>query len=191
MLDTNQGKTKADANLVKLTLKNPENFALIIEKYQKPFFYYIKRISNISDEDIEDELQEIFLKIYQNLNNYKTDLKFSSWVYRIARNHIISHYRKIKARPQKISNDWEINESILQNIATDLNLADEMEHKLLAQKIKLTLDKLDLKYKEVLIYKFFEEKTYDEISDIIKKPTGTVGTLINRAKKQFIKIYEQ
>ena len=44
---------------------------------------------------------------------------------------------------------------------------------------------MDIKYKEVLILKFFEFKDYNEISDIIKKPIGTVGTLINRAKKQF------
>lgn len=183
--------TNNDVNLVKLSLKSPNNFALIIEKYQKPIFYYLKRISNLQDEDIEDELQEIFLKIYRNLNSYDTKLKFSSWIYRIAHNHVISHYRKLKARPQRISSDWEINEQILDSIADDFNLNKEIDNKLLNKKITKTFSQMDFKYREVLVYKFFQDKTYDEISDIIKKPTGTVGTLINRAKKQFNKLYQQ
>jgi len=53
------------------------------------------------------------------------------------------------------------------------------------------LNKLDDKYKEVLVLKFLEEKDYKEISDILQKPLGTVATLINRAKKQFKSISEE
>ena len=61
----------------------------------------------------------------------------------------------------------------------------DLDLSLLRKELENVLAKMDIKYREVLILKFFEFKDYNEISDIIKKPIGTVGTLINRAKKQF------
>ncbi|MBT5338675.1 RNA polymerase sigma factor [Candidatus Falkowbacteria bacterium] len=191
MTKTNQNSFASDQELVKLTLKNSDHFAQVINKYQPQLFYYIKRISNVPNEDIEDHLQEIFLKIYRNLNNYNQNLKFSSWLYRIARNHVISHHRKLKARPQRISTDWEINEQILNNIASDFELDVSFDNQLITNQIKLTLNKLDIKYKEVIVYRFFEDKSYEEIADILKKPIGTIGTLLNRAKKQFHKHHKE
>jgi len=177
-----------DTKLVNLALKNPDDFKLIIDKYKNKLFWYIRRLSNVDEEEIEDLLQEIFIKVYRNLNSYKQDLKFSSWLYRIARNEVISNHRKLKARPQGINLDWEIKDEILNSMVSDFNLEDDMEARLLSDSLVKTLGKMDIKYKEVIVYKYFEEKTYQEISDILKKPPGTIATLLNRAKKQFVKI---
>ncbi|MEA2112539.1 MAG: sigma factor-like helix-turn-helix DNA-binding protein, partial [Patescibacteria group bacterium] len=61
----------------------------------------------------------------------------------------------------------------------------------LKQEVFLMLSKIDIKYREVLILKFLEEKSYREMSDILRKPEGTIATLINRAKKEFLKILEK
>lgn len=173
----------SDEELVKLTLENQENFLYLINRYQDKLARYIRRIAGLNNEDIEDILQDVFIKIYQNINSFDDDLKFSSWIYRITHNEVIDNYRRRQARPQEITYD---SENILNNIISDLDISREVDRKYLQDNLNKILDKLDLKYREVLILKFLEEKEYKEISDILKKPMGTVATLINRAKKQFL-----
>jgi RNA polymerase sigma-70 factor (ECF subfamily) len=179
---------KSDQELVQLTLKEQDNFLYIVNRYEKKLLHFILRISNVSVEEAKDLLQEIFIKIYQNLNAYDLSLKFSSWIYRIARNHVISHYRKNKNK-QTISSS-EINEETLNNLASEFDIIKEIDHQILKQNISRSLNQIEDKYREVIVLKYFEEKNYQEISDIIKKPTGTVATYLNRGKKQFKKTYK-
>jgi RNA polymerase sigma-70 factor, ECF subfamily len=180
---------KTDEEIVKLTLENQEFFLHIIKRYKQKLFRYVMRISNLDLEEAEDILQEVFMKVYQNLNDFDDSLKFSSWIYRITHNQVISNFRKIKVRPQKAT--FDLDDDIVKNIASELNLIKDFDAKILEENIAKVLDKLHDKYKEVLVLKFLEEKSYDEISDIIKKPTGTVGSLINRAKKEFKAEFEK
>ncbi len=183
---------KSDKELVALSLKNQENFLFLIKKYEDKLSSYIRRLTNASNEDIEDILQEVFIKTYLNLNDFDYELKFSSWIYRITHNEVISHHRKLQARPQ---GHYEVlDEDALDNISSELDIPKELDNKLLKNKIFEVLNKLKDKQKEIIVLKFFEEKTYEEISDIIKKPMGTVASLMNRSKKEFkkeFKIYDK
>src|SRR3989344_9578300 len=95
------------------------------------------------------------------------------------------NFRKLKSRPQTIA--FESDPDFLENICSDFNLEKEIDLITDKQLITDILNSLDYKYKEILELKFLEEKDYREISDILKKPLGTIATLINRAKKQFKK----
>lgn len=172
----------SDEELVKLTLKNQEIFLYLIRRYEKKLWFYILRITSVRPEEAEDILQEVFIKAYLNLNNFDTSLRFSSWIYRIAHNEVISQYRKKQSRPQTVNLD--IQNGTWQNLATDLNLEKQTDQSILKQQVQQLLASLDIKYREVLILKFIEDKSYQEISDILKKPLGTVASLINRAKEQ-------
>jgi RNA polymerase sigma-70 factor (ECF subfamily) len=183
------GEDKSDEEIVRLTLLDQEYFLHIIKRYKDKLFRYVMRISNLDEEGVEDVLQDVFLKVYQNLNDFDDSLKFSSWIYRITHNQVISNFRKLKARPQKAG--FDLDDDLVKNLASELDLIKEFDAKLLEQQIASVLERLDTKYKEVLVLKFLEEKSYNEISDIIRKPVGTVGSLINRAKKDFGKEYEK
>lgn len=185
MTDPKIAENSSDEELVRLTLENQEYFLYIINRYRAKLFNYIRRIANISHEDAEDLLQEIFFKAYRNLNDFDVELKFSSWIYSIARNHTISNHRKLQSRAE--GHVAEIDDEGLRNIASDFDIERDLDIEYLRDNIYKVLDKLDEKYREVLILKFLEEKNYQEISDIIRKPTGTVGSLINRAKTEFKK----
>lgn len=179
---------KSDKELVELTLENQDYFLCIVKKYKEKLFRYIMRLTDIGQEDAEDVLQEVFIKAYVNLNNFNSDLKFSSWIYRIAHNQVISHYRKLKARPQGNSvplEDLEYNKVL--NIAADFDIKKNIDLELLRKSIFKILNGLDEKYREILILKFFEDMAYEEISDIIKRPIGTVASLMNKAKQEFNK----
>ena len=94
---------KTDEELVKLALQKQEHFVYLINRYQHKLLRYIKRISNFSVEETEDILQEVFIKVYRNLEGFDQSLKFSSWIYRIAHNQTISHFRKSRAGPNLVN----------------------------------------------------------------------------------------
>ncbi len=177
------GKDKTDEELVVLTLDNQSYFLHLIKRYEEKLLNYILRITNVSYEEAEDILQDVFLKVYENLRDFDSDLKFSSWIYRITHNQVISNYRKNKVRPQVAIFDLE--EDVLEKLASDLDLAREMDARFFKKNINRVLGSLDSRCREILVLKYLEEKDYREISDIIKKPMGTVASLINRAKKEF------
>ena len=189
MLDNIHIDQLNDQELVLLTLENQGYFAYLVDRYKSKLFRYIKRLSNVSNEEAEDILQDIFLKTYLNLNSFTTSLKFSSWIYAIAHNQVISNFRKIKARPEGSS--VTIDLGLSEALASDLNIEKVTDSKLLAEQVAAALAKLKPKYREVLILKYLEEKNYQEMSDIIKKPMGTVASMLNTARSEFKKVIEK
>jgi len=169
-----------DQELVKLSLESPYNFAYIMERYQGKLNGYLRKISNLSADTREDLLQEIFIKIYQNLNDYDKDLKFSSWIYRITHNHLIDYIRKEKKK-LKISID---KHQLNQLLSHKKDISKTLANQECWEKVKFIIEnKLKIKYKEVLILRFIEEKSYSEIMDILALPKGTIATRIKRGKK--------
>ncbi|MFA4871943.1 MAG: sigma-70 family RNA polymerase sigma factor [Patescibacteria group bacterium] len=174
---------KTDEELVVLALKDQGYFLYIMKRYTHRLLGYIIRMSGLSEEDAEDLLQDVFIKVYRNLNNFDQTQKFSSWIYSIARHQAISNFRKLKSRPKSVT--WDNDDEFLKNISSDFSLETELDGNLNQEMIEQVLNALDYKYKEVLALKFIEGRDYKEIADIIKKPMGTVATLINRAKRKF------
>ncbi len=173
----------ADSELVKRTLNDPDYFRCIIERYDDKLLRYILRISSMSREDAEDVLQDVFISVYKNLNGFDDNLKFSSWIYRITYNRVVSIWRKSKNAPIVFKNEDSLE--LFKNIASEENILVELNNQDIQQEVKQILAKMKKEYAEVLVLKFLEDKSYIEISDILKKPMRTVATLINRAKKEF------
>ena len=185
MLNAEEIESLSDEEIVALTLKDQDNFVLIINRYKNKLFNYIRRITSIRDEDAEDLLQDIFLKVYLNLNDFDSGLKFSSWIYAIARNQVISNHRRLSVRAEGHSTNLE--DESARKLASNINIEKELDSQYLKYNVAKVLYSLNEKYREVLVLKFLEEKNYQEISDIIKKPVGTVGSLMNKAKSEFKK----
>jgi len=180
MVISSEHINKTDEQIVVLALDNQDYYLYLMKRYEAKLLNYILKISNISREDAEDILQEVFIKAYQNLNDFDLNFKFSNWIYSIAHNATISAFRKKNVRPQTVS--WEDKD--LNNILkSTLDVENTSLQKLTYKQILKIINQLPLKYKDVLILKFVEGKDYREISDILHKPMGTTATLINRAKK--------
>ncbi|MEA1963274.1 MAG: RNA polymerase sigma factor [Patescibacteria group bacterium] len=173
----------SDEELVKKSLQDIKYFACLFERYEKKLVRYILRISSFSEEEADDVLQEAFLKIWKNLNKFDSSLKFSSWAYRIVHNTTVSEWRKSKScgKDQQI----KIDDELFENLPSKIDLTKEFQKGDSKREIRKILNNLPEKYSEILVLKFLEEKSYDEISDILKKPPGTIATLIHRAKKAF------
>jgi len=172
-----------DEEIVSMALRDQAFFSHIVLRYEDKLSRYIMRLGVRNAEDRQDTLQDIFIKIYKNLNSFDTSLSFSSWVYRIAHNEAISAYRKKNVRPEGHLID-EGNERVAREMSTCTGAEKKFDEKVNAEEIARVLEKVDDKYKSVIILRFFEHKEYEEISDILKIPIGSVGTLIHRGKKQ-------
>jgi len=159
-------------------------YSEIIRRYQIKLSHYLKKFIATNDE-LEDVLQDVFIKVYKNLNQFNSRLKFSSWIYRIAHNEAINHLRKY--RREKISLDegeWEL-------IDKKNDLIESLNSSITNVSLESVISKLKEKYRQPLILYFFEDRSYQEISDILMIPIGTVGTLINRAKIQLRKYLDR
>jgi len=168
-----------DNELVELARKNTDIFGKLVERYQQRLFRYVRRISYFAEEDARDIVQEVFIKIYLSLNIFDGDLKFSTWAYQITRNATIDAIRKKQSRPQTICLEAA---DVVKIMRTDDDIQVSLETQSDIEKMKKIIDGLPYKYREVIILRFLEDKDYEEIMDIIKKPKGTVASLINRGK---------
>ncbi len=190
ILITEKLQNLTDAQLVEASSQNKEAFYYLMERYEGRLLRYIHRLTNVSDTEAEDILQDIFIKVYRNLNGFDPDLSFSSWIYRIARNEIINHYHKSKRQREleSLDDDPEAFSNLFEIISEEPDGYQTYIKKEQAQAVHKVLEELPQKYREVLILYYLEGMSYTEISDILRKPPGTVATLLKRAKDKFKKI---
>ena len=178
-----------DAALVATALQDLNEFEKLVERYEAPLLRYILRISSISRADAQDVLQEVFIKTWMNLNDYQRDLPFRSWIYRIAHNTLISTVRKHKTHG--MDKVVEFDAALFDLPSEELGLGEALDRKRRARHVGKVLQALPLPYRDVLILRYLEGHEYDAISDILRKPPGTVATLLHRAKKQFQQHWER
>jgi len=181
-------KQCTDQELVTRTLANKQAFAAIVCRYEAPLLRYIIRMGCKDYGTAKDLLQEVFIKTYIHLNNYDHSLQFSSWIYRIAHNEIVSLFRKDRSRPCLLEQEKDF--FLIEKVVDDIGSTAQNIQKYTSAEIQAAVNQLDLRSREVIILKFFEEKRYEEISDILHIPMGTVATLINRAKKKIKRFLE-
>ncbi|MEA1926277.1 MAG: sigma-70 family RNA polymerase sigma factor [Patescibacteria group bacterium] len=174
----------SDSKIVELSKTELDIFEELVLRYQERLFRYIKRISYFNNEDAEDIIQEVFIKAYRNLNDYDDSFKFSTWIYRITRNCTIDEIRKKHTHPQSMPLE---DEELLKIFKSNINVENEIEIKDHLEKVKKIINDMPFRYKEVLILRFLEEKSYEEMMDILRKPKGTVAALVNRGKKMIAK----
>ncbi|MDP1625136.1 MAG: RNA polymerase sigma factor [bacterium] len=193
MAEPTRTNKEIDAELVKRALAESEEFGRLIEKYQEPMRRYVRRIARPTPDELDILLQDIFIKVYENLNDFDQDLPFSSWIYRIAHNEAIDHLRRGKRFGASLDSpayDSE-NLTLAETMPDGTDIASETDMQYQKKAIEALLDELEPKYRSVLVLKFLEERGYEEISDILRKPPGTVATLIHRAKKEFRRLADE
>lgn len=172
----------SDEALIQKSIENIDYFAELVQRYEVKLLSYIMRISAFGRVESEEILQEVFIKCWRNLYDFDPKLKFSSWIYRITHNETISAFRKAQSRGDDKHISIESNQI---DVFDNIDLSDEFDTNISGDQIQHILEDLSAKYRDILVLKFLEEKSYEEISDILQMPMGTVATNINRAKKKF------
>lgn len=156
---------------------NPESFGDLYDHYSPQIYRFI--FLKVSDKhEAEDLSHEVFLSAWQNIDNYDyRGLPFSSWLYRIARNRVIDHYR---ARKETVSID-DVSESAFQVIEA---IEHDLDQQIDLTKIKAALQQLSEEQQNIIILRFIEDLTPSEIAAIINKSEGAIRLAQHRAIKK-------
>lgn len=177
-----------DDKYVKQAIKgDQEAYKKIMDKYQKPlYFHVLKMVRN--HEQVEDLVQEAFMKAFNNLNSYNTHYAFSTWLYRITTNHTIDYLRKKKLNTTSINEpvktrDGEMEIQISDEAETDRNIIRKERKQIIHQAI----NDLPKKYRKVIEMRHLQELSYQEIAEQLDLPLGTVKAHIFRAREMLYK----
>lgn len=166
----------SDIEVIELVLSGEKDyFEIIINRYKNLIFSTVTRMVN-DREDAYDLSQEIFLKMYKNLDKYSTEYKFSTWSIRIATNHIIDFRRKKKLQLV------ELTENLI-NIADYKTPLNELIIKERATEVHRALGELPPIYSEVLVLYHLNNFSYQEIANTILQPLSKVKNRIYRGRK--------
>lgn len=171
-----------DQQIIRMAREEADFFSCLFSRYEEALLRYIHRLTDVEHAQAEDILQEAFIQIWRNINAYDEQMKFSSWAYRIVHNKAISSWRKSRSfgKHKQLSlaafhEDTALLQEELQAAAPDI----ETE-----QALQTALAELSEKYRSVITLYYLEEKNYQEISDILRLPEGTVATRLNRARQK-------
>lgn len=159
-------------------------FAELMNRYRESvYFMLLKMIKNT--DDAEDLTIEAFGKAFNRIDQYTPTYAFSTWLFKIASNNCIDHIRKKRISMTSMDHMYtnESGESV--GMQVDGGLLDPEETLIKNQKVKAMreiVDKLKPRYKELIIKRYFEELTYDEIAEEMDLPLGTVKAQLFRAR---------
>lgn len=163
-------------------------FKELFDKYRQPLYFHVLKMVHNRDI-IEDLLQEIFLKAFDNINSYNPDYAFSTWLYRITTNHSIDYLRKKKLKTLSLdepinTKDGEMSIEVAdEDSASDDTILLDQRRRVLKQ----ALDSLPDKYRDIIYMRHMDELSYQEIADILEIPLGTVKAHIFRARELLYK----
>jgi RNA polymerase sigma-70 factor, ECF subfamily len=148
-------------------------YAIIIDRYKDKLLRYATNL--VHDNDRASHIvQDSMVKAYINLNGFNTKKKFSSWIYRIVHNEAMNVLKKYK-NEVSILDDFDFE--------SDQDVVKDFEQKEMIVHVEKCLKSIPLIYSEPLSLYYLDDKSYEEISDILRIPMGTVATRISRAKK--------
>ena len=164
-----------------------EQYRHLVDRYQQRLMRYGKSLL-FDHTDIEDIVQEVFIKAFQNIQGFDAERKFSPWIYRIAHNSFVNHGKR---RSRSLVDYFDL-EVFLPYMPSTTNVEKDVDRIELSKDVEVALAKVSEKYREPLALYFFENLSYQEIADVLHIPINTVGIRILRGKeklKEHLKIY--
>lgn len=184
--EKNNLSDKALISLIKLG--DREAFNILVKRYEKKVFNILYlQLGPIND--LEDLAQEVFLRIFKNINKFRGEAQFSTWIYRIVLNLSYDYKRKNKNIFSLNENIDEKSQEVFENIipTTEDDPEKTLERMELRMRIRKAIKSLSKEYQEVLILREFEGLSYEEIAKILNCPMGTVESRLFRARDELRK----
>lgn len=159
-------------------------FDELMRKYRKALYHHIQRMVR-QKMDVEDLVQEAFIKAFSALDSYSAQYAFSTWLYKIATNHTIDYLRKKRLPTFSLDKPIQTKEGELEyevpdtTYRPDRHIVEDQRRRLIQEAI----DALPPKYHRVIVMRHQQEKSYEEIATELDLPLGTVKAHIFRARE--------
>lgn len=172
-----------DRRLVELVLGGDDAaFEYLFDRYHEA----IRRLfmQRMGGGDVDDLLQETFIKVYINLHRYCADYTFGQWVYTIARNTFVDFVRRRQ-------DNLPIDERFAAPASSAPTPEESVIHLQQRRQLENYLERLSPRYRQLIEMRFFEERSYEEIAGKLALPLGTVKTQIHRARERMCRFITQ
>ncbi len=159
-------------------------YEALLARHNKAIFHVVMKIVR-NREEAQDLVQETFMKAFNALASYRSEYRFSTWLYKIAANCAIDFVRKKRIEALSLDKPIETKDGRVEFEVPDSSWDPEQDlvRKQKLKSIEEAIDSLPDKYREVIIYRHRGDKPYEEIADILKVPVGTVKARIFRARE--------
>jgi RNA polymerase sigma-70 factor (ECF subfamily) len=178
-------KAIEDLDLVKRAIQNDQKaYAELMTRYKDAIYFMLLKMVN-NKEDANDLTVEAFGKAFENIEKYRPDFAFSTWLFKIATNNCIDFIRKKRLKTFSIDQSTEGeegNESRYDIVSEGLDPEEKLIKKQKNDLMRNIVDKLPARYRQLVIMRYFEEKSYEEISVELDLPLGTVKAQLFRAR---------
>src|SRR5258705_8779573 len=172
-----------DRDLVATAISGVEgSFEELVRRYQRPISAYVYRMVG-NYESALDLTQEIFIKVYGSLGRYRSEFKFSTWIYKIAHNSAVDHLRRNASREQSLVKGTEGDQFEIPIESRHLTPEQESERKERRIEIEAVVRTLPSNYRELIILRHSQDLTYEEIVEVTGLPLGTVKNRLFRARE--------
>lgn len=180
-------KAVYDYTLIRAALDNGDQkaYAELMERYRDSVYFMLLKMVNNKD-DADDLTIEAFGKAFKRLNQYAPTYAFSTWLFKIATNNCIDFIRRKKMVVYSIDKKFENEEGgemVVDIKAVDLNPEEHMVKKQKVIMMRGVVEKLKPRYRQLVEMRYFEELSYEEISDKLNLPLGTVKAQLFRARE--------
>lgn len=165
-------------------------YATLMKRYKKAVYFMILKMIRDAD-DAEDLTMEAFAKAFKNLERFKKDYTFSTWLFRIATNNAIDFIRKKKLKTMSLNNtlsDDSGNAVTIDIEDDDNNPQDVYIRTQRIEMVRIFVDKLPAKYRKLVQLRYFDELSYEEIAQELDKPLGTVKAQLHRSRELLFEI---
>ncbi|MFZ5979562.1 MAG: RNA polymerase sigma factor [Candidatus Zixiibacteriota bacterium] len=159
-------------------------YTFLVNKHKTAVFHIIQKIVK-NEEASRDLVQETFMKAFNSLATYRSEYRFSTWLYKIAANTSIDFLRKKRIQALSLDQPIETRDGTVELEVADYSYHPErdLENKEQRFSIETAIDSLPEKYREVIVYRHKDDKSYEEIADLLGIPVGTVKARIFRARE--------
>ena len=174
-----------DSTLVARALEGDRKaFEMLVRKYEQPLTSYLGRMTG-ERETALDFAQEVFVKVYCSLKSYSPAYKFSTWLFKIASNHLIDHWRKKKIATVSLDQPVDDGEGDLLPQVADPgpSVVRKLELAEIRRRIERALQTVPEALRELFVLRHVNEFSYEEIADIKRLPVGTVKNRVFQAKE--------
>ena len=165
-----------------------DNFEELVRRYQRPITGYVFRMLNNYDASL-DVTQEVFIKVYNSLNRYSAEYKFSTWLYRIAHNAAIDYMRRNSVSQQSIEAENADGTYQLQIESPQPNPEQMRERSEWRTEIEAVVKCLPTVYRELILLRHTQDLSYDEIAEVMNLPLGTVKNRLFRAREMMRELF--
>jgi RNA polymerase sigma-70 factor (ECF subfamily) len=172
-----------DGELVRSAIAGREaGFEELVRRYQRPIAAYVYRM--VGDYDAALDLtQEVFIKVYNSLTRYRSEFKFSTWIYKIAHNAAIDYLRRHTAREQTLCSNIDGDRREISIESRRLTPEQESERRERRSEIESVVQLLPAAYRELIALRHSHDLSYDEIAEVTGLPLGTVKNRLFRARE--------